>query len=213
MTSNHPDTAQPIVGRSDHDSLVHIYGFVHDSDDEWYPDRCEPGDHDGDEYRNREANVPAEVWTRWNEANTEWEAARRAVIEAAGFEDELPVCDKTDFEHHAHQPMLQVSYPPSGSDDEWPAGNRAIDLFTAIGVERIAEMRAQLETMPEQFCMNVHGHIRWLETGRLITEHRPGRYWLATTCNRCGHLDSDHPNYIDPELVDSASAQRKVMMP
>jgi hypothetical protein len=173
---------------------VHISASRDDEDDEWYPVECEPGEHEGDEYANREADVPVAVWERWNAANAEWFAARAAVIDAAGFDVDLPPCDKAKFDTHVHPEFVRVMYRQSEADGAWPYSSDAV-LWSAAGADMIANVLADFEAAPDRFGYHVGGRIVWIDKTRCYVERTAAQPWRSSLCDRCGHTNEEHPNF------------------
>lgn len=171
-----------------------------DGDQEWtfIDHRDEPAPDDADDEDHRfVVEVPQHLVDALADAEAAEMAARRAIFDHVGFEQDLgefvEPCDAwIGDEPLPRKPFWEVHYRASGSEDEWPARDDA--RLTAFDSE--AEAEALIRSLPDEFVMHHFGaRLQTLRRDRLFIKHHEGWRGHRSNCHRCGHDFADHPGH------------------
>lgn len=159
----------------------------------WFVE-AEPGQADGETY-SVEADVPDELWARWQAALDELDMLERQLCEAAGYDPAsgclTEPCGRWEGDVRPGRAWWTIVLEASGSEDVWPV----IDA-TITHRDTREQAEAWIASLPEQIRL-VHTHaaadgFQTIERDRLRIE-RSGFGESVSACHRCGHSIDDHP--------------------
>lgn len=183
------DTVHAVIGWNDDYESPYLY-------------EAPPGTAEDDD-RSFDVEIPADLWRRHDEAAKAERVAFRALVAAAGYDDDagrmVACCPEwvgTETPGHSWYSLVLEA---SGSDDEWPLNDATITTRRARD-----ELEALLAELPDEFVVLDHHRPTVVRKDRLRID--PGEFkGYLSLCHRCGWAKDEH---AEPPSGDDAAGER-----